>query len=675
MIDREREHLEWQRRQLPLRRKYADTPPGLTAQEARMEEHRLQGELRDLERNHGLRILSDAQLPPEPFVGRRRELSYMARFFADGGRILFLSGIAGIGKTALARAFARQQAGSWDHVLFLDCRQGLEQALADDGQLRIAGWTAPVGTRKQYAREKLQALRKIAGERKLLIVLDHITSPEGRLLTELRALPCEILGTTRLSEALLNTQKIPVLPVEGLPDGPEREEFVRLCLGRDPDPAEREESARTARALRGHPGKLKLLLAGDTGPDLELRMARSVFSDVRLKKSEIQILCELAWLLPAGIPEEVYLTCTEEKPERLARLKNISLVQEQAGPGDRAFLALHPVTADAVRTEWKQTANRCSFFLQALASYAASTCTRTYAEDAWLVPQVPELLRRLPDPVSWRYGIYEGLASFQMARGDLRQARELLSTLYARVEEFYGEHHFTAFLAMRLGTCLRLEKKYPESRKCLERSCGLYRTVVPAGDRFSAERAEACENLARVYLQNGESASARDLLDEAQASLERFRDKLGTTDPAIRKYGRIRAQSLYACRASLCLQQGDLDGAGHALKASRDLYPMEDRTVRMEYLTLQTRLFLAEGDLTAARRTAEQAREYGTGSFGERARETLDAEKLLRDVLAACGTPGGADSGDASSGAQQRNSEPMRPDPDRGNPGRDLKES
>ena len=174
-MDYEREFLNWKERQLALQGKYADTPPGLSPQQVREEEERQRRAWEAYGERKRLRLTSTAHFPEEPFAGRREELSEIRRLFGAGAGAVFLSGMGGIGKSALARAYGRAYGGEYASILLWSYGKGLEQIFADDGQLGISnlaytksGWPS----RRQYALEKYRKLAEIAAARRLLIILD-----------------------------------------------------------------------------------------------------------------------------------------------------------------------------------------------------------------------------------------------------------------------------------------------------------------------------------------------------------------------------------------------------------------------------------------------------------------------------------------------------------------------
>lgn len=140
-----------------------------------------------------------------------------------------------------------------------------------------------------------------------------------------------------------------------------------------------------------------------------------------------------------GIPQEVFLSCTEEKKENLDTLKNYSLVQEQTDVSGRVFLSLHPVVAEAVQTTWHPNLTRCLKFVEEFSVYARFSWYRPRKEDFWLVNQFFALLKRLPEPVAWRYCLYECLATFLFVWEYFHEAEQIQRELYECVKSYYGE--------------------------------------------------------------------------------------------------------------------------------------------------------------------------------------------------------------------------------------------
>jgi predicted ATPase/DNA-binding XRE family transcriptional regulator len=126
-----------------------------------------------------LRAAGSRQSPPEPakrsalpvelssLVGREREISEI-QLLLNSGRLVTLTGTAGIGKTRLALEVAHRLQDRYAHgVAFIDL------APLNDPSLVPQAAALAVGVREQKDRSALQALQDELGAREMLLVVDN----------------------------------------------------------------------------------------------------------------------------------------------------------------------------------------------------------------------------------------------------------------------------------------------------------------------------------------------------------------------------------------------------------------------------------------------------------------------------------------------------------------------
>lgn len=148
--------------------------------------------------------LVGTQIPWEEFfVGREKELGLIHESLQKN-HILFLSGIGGIGKSLLAKQYARNYKASYDTIAFLTYGGSWIALINDNKNLLIANFERQQEeTEEEYCGRKMAKLKEICDERTLLIIDnlndDEFSDNENELWQELLKLRCRLLFTTRLN--------------------------------------------------------------------------------------------------------------------------------------------------------------------------------------------------------------------------------------------------------------------------------------------------------------------------------------------------------------------------------------------------------------------------------------------------------------------------------------------
>lgn len=129
--------------------------------------------------------------PPKPcpyFCGRDAELSDLHEALQTYKHV-FVHGIAGIGKSEFAKAYADIHANDYANIIYLTYRDDLETTIA---LLEITGKPKSIAFQEHY--KKLQSL-----DENSLIILDNFntTPAKEKLLNKLLKLNCRLLITTR----------------------------------------------------------------------------------------------------------------------------------------------------------------------------------------------------------------------------------------------------------------------------------------------------------------------------------------------------------------------------------------------------------------------------------------------------------------------------------------------
>ena len=224
-------------------------------------------------------VRGPGNLPPDPrdLIGRDDELAWLARESTDdGGRLLTLLGVGGVGKTRIALRAAEQARQAYpDGVWVVELSW-----LRAQGQLPLAVMEA-VRLADQSTGSAIEALSVWAQDKRLLLVLDsceHLLADCAALAADLlSAAPgLRILATSRerlglVGERVLAVDPLPVA-AEWVPLGAELSDaealFVRRAATADSaftlgalDAGSRRQVAAICRALDGIPLAIELAAA------------------------------------------------------------------------------------------------------------------------------------------------------------------------------------------------------------------------------------------------------------------------------------------------------------------------------------------------------------------------------------------------------------------------------
>lgn len=322
-------------------------------------------------------LVSNMPLPREDFTGREAELDQIHTLLNANNK-LFLYGMGGIGKTELAKEYARRYAHAYTNRIIVSFSDSVVASIASDSQLQIVGMERGSADMNIYFQRKMELLEKHLTPQ-TLIVFDNFDVTEDPQLERLLRLNCTILFTTRTDFSL---EGLPVLPLHAIDDPLLlRQIFLNNC------PACRagltDESARQIDDLialmNGHtmsitilarqmvssrktPGEMLALLQSRGLHDLGLRervrhslskparpgfdLLQELYSLESLTDGEQRIMKELVFLPVAGLDARIiHDWCELDSYEVLDSLAQRSWILHQA---ENDAFSLHPLVAEVV---------------------------------------------------------------------------------------------------------------------------------------------------------------------------------------------------------------------------------------------------------------------------------------------------------------------------------------
>lgn len=146
---------------------------------------------------------SPSVMPKRVFCGREKELQEIKEVFEDGERILFLQGIGGIGKTEIAKQYAKRNKTQYDTVIYATYNNTVVELVSSQTSFKIEPQfprqVLSDGTQENdisYFKRKLDLIREITNER-TLIIIDNFDVMDDEYFSELTNARYKLLITTR----------------------------------------------------------------------------------------------------------------------------------------------------------------------------------------------------------------------------------------------------------------------------------------------------------------------------------------------------------------------------------------------------------------------------------------------------------------------------------------------
>lgn len=157
-------------------------------------------------------------LPKRVFCGRDAMLAQIKDIFESGERVLFLQGIGGIGKTEIARQYAKQNKHRYDTIVYATYTDSVVELVSSQSYFRIdpsfPRHVEPDGSQEDdlsYFERKIRLIREITNGR-TLIIIDNFDVMDDPHFIDLLDANYKLLFTTRCDYSRL----YPTIKVEPL---------------------------------------------------------------------------------------------------------------------------------------------------------------------------------------------------------------------------------------------------------------------------------------------------------------------------------------------------------------------------------------------------------------------------------------------------------------------------
>lgn len=546
----EKDYIEWLEHLFWLREKYKDTPPGFADDKERdraMEKLRRTQE--EYKEKNEFKLMGSYAAENECFVGRQEYLKRMEEQFAGKKGPVILYGIAGIGKTALAREYIRRHQSDYDTVLFLSYHTNLQELICDDRQLSFSNLhysRDKYENKNRYFKEKLKLLSQTAKKRRILLVIDDCNIKGDPKLELLLDVPCDLLFTTRVNPQTWGACRgiyVKELETEG-----EWRAFRKAYQRGKPAYGQKKAFLKFRSRMQGHTLLMKLFIQGELQPEDELpqEIAEDIFIRFSLKKDEKQAMRELSIMPAQGISEEIYGRMSKVSERSLQELADCLLVcKKNGGSGERGQFILHPVIAEAARKVFAPTMTNCHDLVDGFAELAWNTWRKGKPEKRQLEVYALAFLKAFPQPVAWLARKLDTVVTFLWLQGYREEAQEYWEKVVEAVEAYYGENHqMTAEACLRMAAIYHSSQNEREADHWYLRGVQIVEQCKPYDRRYYFVQGTAYHKLSRCCRQKKEYEKGLAYAEEAIRCVKRYRDRNRKTE--ISPWD-IRWERLYNC--------------------------------------------------------------------------------------------------------------------------------
>jgi len=473
-------------------------------------------------------------IPKKVFCGRDRTLEEIHQHFLSGERILFLHGIGGIGKTQIAKQYAKRFRDDYDVIIYAVYGSSLQQLVLADSPFTIEPelirQTLSDGTAETdeaFFRRKLSKIKKLSNER-TLIILDNFDVESDPFLPELTDAKYHLLITTRCDYSRL----FPTVAVNAIEDMEDLKKlFFQNYDGFDveeDDPAlvelielvnrhtytiellaqHMEGSGQTAgemvEELRQH-GILSLnqqVLDSGMKTQVAYENLLKLFRMFSLSEEERRVLMYLSLMPPEGIQVRQFRQWAQLDSNALIK----GLIRKSWVINSTEGIALHPIICQVVRHELPVSLENCRDFLD-------SFTETIYEGTLWHLPKtekdryasiIRSILPRFPELTEDTFLLYyraEILFSFAV---DPQYAAVLAEKLWLYMLKTRGEEDYaTGQAAFRRGWLYTYNSHMNDAwnQACiwLTRAASILEKVPLEAQAEKAAYVQTLTNLAKLY--------------------------------------------------------------------------------------------------------------------------------------------------------------------------------
>ena len=328
---------------------------------------------------------SEVPKPCRHFIGRDKELEELYTMLEEN-RHVFLCGIAGIGKSELAKAYAKHYKKHYTNILYVEYTGDLHQDITD---MDFIDDPPEISEQERFQRHN-RFLRSLKSDTLLIIDNFNVTATQDSFLSVVLKYRCQILFTTRsnLNEyctfQLKEIKDINILfqltsafyseadkyrsTVEKIIETVHYHTFAvelaaKLLENGISTPGQLLAKLQEERASLDNEDKIKIIKDGQSSKATYYSHIHTLFSLYALSRKQQDIMCNLCFLPSTGISARIFAKWLE-----LPTLNEINDLIETGfvQTTKRRTISLHPMIQEITLSETKPSVSSCHILLDSL---------------------------------------------------------------------------------------------------------------------------------------------------------------------------------------------------------------------------------------------------------------------------------------------------------------------
>ena len=636
----------------------------------------LQGGMTDGNVNYDrIELVGQNLSPRAEFTGREAELEQLWDILSEGNNTVFLTGMGGIGKSEIARAFAKNHRDDYKTIVMSSYQTSLLDLIADDRAIVIKGCSRGAVSAGQcesiedYYGRKLEALRQAVGKDTLLII-DNFDVEEDENLADILDLPCDKIITSRVNYEELGyptvfveamDAKTVLLPLMERMDHkylkPEDQEMaLRIIQLLDCHTYAVSLTASQMKAGHIQPRKMYELLSNE-GLKYQTRSTfsrnagekktavdyiRMLYDFTKLSEAERRILCCMACSPIEGIDTDLFMELAEvEDFEDIHKLIALNWIQEDS---EANLLRIHMLVRELTKEQEEFSLAYCMPYVRMLRLKVGNSCgwDNSYEYNLSLESAVLAVLRVFPKPDIAYRGEFETFASFAWVMNQFDISEKMEMWLYDSCVKEYGQYsEVTGFQATRVAAVFHNHKEIDKARPWYQKA----KEIMIQSSEDNSTKVTSYFKVARSDQMLGDIEQAEKGYLEALEVCDRIiaadiQDKQTLdSDKTEAQRAKLQACMIKSALAVIYGSRGELDRGIEILKEQIDTIPQLSATSSIMYVRMAlANLYMEKGEVDKAKEMYEELLVFCRDLHGDNM-DTIMLYELLGNTMIKSGKP------------------------------------